>query len=225
MEGNAGVNGLGLNYNSTDFQYYSAGEKGYITLSADENTYPLGIGMSDSIELRNFRVRWDGTCYITDGIFSGIVTADELYCDYGYIGGWEINETSLSGGKTVLDSYDGIFTNRIGIVDTISAANNDGILGEIGLVEGADGDGNTTYNIGIVSKNQSIILNTMAATGSTANIAFISRGGTWAQCSNFYIMGLSGWMSKNESINFQTNKLIVSTPNPSDQTGIYARFA
>lgn len=136
--------------------------------------------MSDSIELRNFRVRWDGTCYITDGIFSGIVTADELYCDYGYIGGWEINETSLSGGKTVLDSYDGIFTNRIGIVDTISAANNDGILGEIGLVEGADGDGNTTYNIGIVSKNQSIILNTMAATGSTANIAFISRGGTWA---------------------------------------------
>ena len=218
--------GLGLNYNSTDFQYYMAGEKGYITLSADENTYPLGIGTSSSITSRNFRVRWDGTCYITDGIFSGIVTADELYCDYGYIGGWEIDDTSLSGGKTVLDSYDGIFTNRIGIIDKISAANKDGLLGEIGLVEGADLNGNTTYNIGIVSKNQSIILNTLSATGNTSNIAFVSKGGTWAQCANFYVMGnTGGWKSKNQSIEFHTNKLVVSTPKPEDQTGIYARFA
>lgn len=218
--------GLGLNYNSADFQYYSAGEKGYITLSADESTYPLGIGMSDSIALRNFRVRWDGTCYITDGIFSGIVTADELYCDYGFIGGWEIDETSLSGGKTVLDSYSGIFTNRIGIIDIISAANDDGILGEIGLVQGADGDGNTTYNIGIISKNQSIVLDTSLATGSTSNIALRSKSGAWFQCQNFYVMGIgTGWMSNSQSIEFHTNKLIVSTPNPSDQTGIYARFA
>ena len=217
--------GLGLNYNSTDFQYYTAGEKGYITLSADENTYPLGIGTSSSISSRNFRVRWDGTCYITDGIFSGIVTADELYCDYGYIGGWEIDNTSLSGGKTVLDSYDGIFTNRIGIIDKISAANKNGLLGEIGLVEGADLNGNTTYNIGIVSKNQSIILNTLSATGNTSNIAFVSKGGTWAQCANFYVMGnTGGWKSKNQSIEFHTNKLVVSTPKPDDQTGIYARF-
>jgi hypothetical protein len=182
--------------------------------------------MSDSIAMRNFRVRWDGTCYITDGIFSGIVTADELYCDYGFIGGWEISDTSLSGGKTVLDSYDGIFTNRVGIVDAISSANNDGLLGEIGLVQGSTEDGTTTYNIGIVSRNQSIILDTFSATGSTANIAFKSKGGTWAQCSNFYVMGNSGgWMSKNESVQIHTNKLIVSTPAPENQTGIYARFA
>lgn len=217
--------GLGLNYNSTDFQYYSAGEKGYITLSADEDIYPLGIGISDSIGLRNFRVRWDGTCYITNGIFSGIVTADELYCDYGYIGGWEINETSLSGGKTVLDSYDGIFTNRIGIVDKISAANNDGLLGEIGLVQGADGDGNITYNIGIKSENQSIILDTMEVSGATANIALNSRGMTWTRCSDFYVMGNSGpWWSNAHSIKLCSDNFEITAPKE-NQHGIYARFA
>ena len=217
--------GLGLNY-STDFSYYVPGEMGYITLSAAEENYPLGIGTTSSISSRNFRVKWDGTCYITDGEFSGKVTAEELYSDYGYIGGWEIDSNSLTGGLTVLNSSTGIFTNRIGIVDKISSANESGLLGEIGLVQGLNEQGQITYNIGIISRNQSIVLDTLAATGATTNIAFKSKGGTWAQCSNFYVMGNSGgWMSKNQSIEFHTNKLVVSTPNPSDQYGIYARFA
>ena len=107
--------GLGLNFNSNDFTYYIPGEKGYITLSADEETYPLGIGLSSSIYSRNFRVKWDGTCYINNGIFQGIVTADELYCSNGEIGGWKIGRYTLSGGggQIVLDSNDGSITGGI----------------------------------------------------------------------------------------------------------------
>ena len=199
-------------------------EQRFITLSAEENRYPLSIGTTNAVSQRKFRVEWDGTVWIENGNIQGIITAEELYCDYGYIGGWEIDSRSLSGGKTVLDSTDGIYTNNIGIIEQISANSQTGVLGEIGLVYGSTGL-ETTYNIGITSKNQSIILDTTSASGSTANIALRSRGGTWAQCSNFYVMGNSGgWLSNTGTIKLCSDNFEITAP-AENQKGIYARFA
>ena len=198
-------------------------EQRFITLSAEENRYPLSIGTTNAVSQRKFRVEWDGTVWIENGNIQGIITAEELYCDYGYIGGWEIDSRSLSGGKTVLDSIDGIYTNNIGIIEQISSGSQTGILGEIGLVYGSTGL-ETTYNIGIMSKNQSIILDTTNASGTTANIALRSRGGTWAQCSNFYVMGNSGgWLSNAGTIKLCSDNFELTAP-ADNQIGIYARF-
>lgn len=198
-------------------------EQRFITLSAEENRYPLSIGTTNAVSQRKFRVEWDGTVWIENGNIQGIITADELYCDYGFIGGWEIDFNSLRGGKTILHSTDGIYTNNIGIIEQISSSSQ-GVLGEMGLVYGSTGQ-ETTYNIGIISKNQSIILDTTQASGATANIALRSRGGTWAQCSNFYVMGNSGsWMSNAGTIKLCSDNFELTAP-ASNQKGIYARFA
>ena len=198
-------------------------EQRFITLSAEENRYPLSIGTTNAVSQRKFRVEWDGTVWIENGNIQGIITADELYCDYGFIGGWEIDFNSLRGGKTILHSTDGIYTNNIGIIEQISSSSQ-GVLGEMGLVYGSTGQ-ETTYNIGIISKNQSIILDTTQASGVTANIALRSRGGTWAQCSNFYVMGNSGsWMSNAGTIKLCSDNFELTAP-ASNQKGIYARFA
>lgn len=198
-------------------------EQRFITLSAEENRYPLSIGTTNAVSQRKFRVEWDGTVWIENGNIQGIITADELYCDYGYIGGWEIASDYLKGGKTVLHSTYGIQTNNIGIIEQISSSSQ-GIVGEMGLIYGSTGQ-ETTYNIGIRSKNQSIILDTTQASGATANIALRSRGGTWAQCSNFYVMGNSGsWMSNAGTIKLCSDNFELTAP-ASNQKGIYARFA
>ena len=198
-------------------------EQRFITLSAEENRYPLSIGTTNAVSQRKFRVEWDGTVWIENGNIQGIITADELYCDYGFIGGWEIDSNSLRGGKTILHSTDGIYTNNIGIIEQISSSSQ-GVLGEMGLVYGSTGQ-ETTYNIGIISRNQSIILDTTQASGITANIALRSRGGTWAQCSNFYVMGNSGsWMSNAGTIKLCSDNFELTAP-ASNQKGIYARFA
>lgn len=197
-------------------------EQRFITLSAEENRYPLSIGTTNAVSQRKFRVEWDGTVWIENGNIQGIITADELYCDYGFIGGWEIDSHYLRGGKTILHSTDGIYTNNIGIIEQISSSSQ-GVLGEMGLVYGSTGL-ETTYNIGIMSKNQSIILDTTNASGTTANIALRSRGGTWAQCSNFYVMGNSGgWLSNAGTIKLCSDNFELTAP-ADNQKGIYARF-
>ena len=198
-------------------------EQRFITLSAEENRYPLSIGTTNAVSQRKFRVEWDGTVWIENGNIQGIITADELYCDYGFIGGWEIASDYLRGGKTVLHSTYGIQTNNIGIIEQFSSSSQ-GVVGEMGLIYGSTGQ-ETTYNIGIISKNQSIILDTTQASGITANIALRSRGGTWAQCSNFYVMGNSGsWMSNAGTIKLCSDNFELTAP-ASNQKGIYARFA
>jgi hypothetical protein len=93
----------------------------------------------------------------------------------------------------------------VGIIDQISSKAGDGLLGEIGLVYGSTGK-DVTYNIGIISKNQSIVLDTMQATGPTSNIALRSNTGAWAQCLNFYVMGNDGnWQSNAESVKLFCN--------------------
>ena len=189
-------------YDSTEkyYQYLENKDSRYITLSAAEARFPLAIGTTNIISNRKFRVEWDGTVWIENGNIQGIIKAEELYCEYGFIGGWEIDSDSLTGGKTILHSSDGIFTNRVGIIDQISSKSGDGLLGEIGLIYGSTGK-DVTYNIGIISKNQSIVLDTMQATGSTSNIALRSQTGVWAQCSNFYVMGNDGnWQSNANSV-------------------------
>ena len=217
----------GTNY----YKFVEAGQAKFITLSANEPTFPLSIGTTNSVGSRKFRVEWDGTVWIENGNISGIINADELYCNFGYIGGWQIDSTSLSGGQTVLDSKSGIFTNRLSIIDSISDTSDTGILGYMGLILGSTGEGATTYNIGITSLNQSIVLDTMQAQGSTSNIALRSKTGAWAQCQNFYIMGNSGWLSKASSAKIFANEVYIDstsvkfTAKAENQEGIYARFA
>ena len=84
-------------------QYYKrtdANER-YITLSSSIDEYPLSIGTSEKEYERNFRVDWDGTCYITDGKFSG-----EIQADSGSIGGWAISNSALTSenNKIILQS-------------------------------------------------------------------------------------------------------------------------
>ena len=48
----------------------------YITLSAKTTQYPLAIGTNVNPSSRKFRVDWDGTCFIQDGVFSGTIDAE-----------------------------------------------------------------------------------------------------------------------------------------------------
>ena len=106
----------------------------FITIDATAGTYPLAIGDNKNIIKRGFRVKWDGTTYINNGEFSGLINAkggsisgdldvvgtlnggilnaDELNVYYGEIGGWTINRTELSGGGTTLSTVNGITTNK-----------------------------------------------------------------------------------------------------------------
>ena len=106
----------------------------FITIDATAGTYPLAIGDNKNIINRGFRVKWDGTTYINNGEFSGLINAkggsisgdldvvgtlnggilnaDELNVYYGEIGGWTISRTELSGGGTTLSTVNGITTNK-----------------------------------------------------------------------------------------------------------------
>ena len=108
----------------------------YITLSAAELTYPFSIGNQKNEASRNFKVEWDGTAHINNGRFKGTVTADYLECDSGYIGGWEIDYNSLSGGGIELNSREGSIKGG----KLVSPAG--GMLLD-GFLSVADGNGNT----------------------------------------------------------------------------------
>lgn len=244
--------GLGLNFNSNDFTYYTPGEKGYITVSAKEEIYPLGIGLSSSIYSRNFRVKWDGTCYINNGIFQGIVTADELYCSNGEIGGWKIGKYTLSGGggQIVLDSSDASITGGIlrspsgGIIlDGYFTLLNGAYIGEMKANFGTDIDQGTSgvgfqfglasvkatnMNVGMSNEVGALTLSnhnnsiTLSAKKS-GNILIYSK-----ETGSIQI----GLIAKTNPINIngktvtlKADKIVFQTPRAEDQTGIYARFA
>ena len=244
--------GLGLNFNSNDFTYYIPGEKGYITLSADEETYPLGIGLSSSIYSRNFRVKWDGTCYINNGIFQGIVTADELYCSNGEIGGWKIGKYTLSGGggTIVLDSSDASITGGIlrspsgGIIlDGYFTLLNGAYIGEMKANFGTDIDQGTSgvgFQFGLSSVKATNMNVGMSNEMGVLTLSNHNNNITLAAKKNGKILIFSrdtgdiqiGVMAKTNPINIngdtitvKANKIVFDTPDPKDQTGIYARFA
>lgn len=78
----------------------------YITLSAAASRFPLAIGNHSSESSRKFRVDWDGTCYIQDGVFSGDIDAET-----GYLG-----DLVLRGGLT-LNKYGYIAANKDSLND------------------------------------------------------------------------------------------------------------
>lgn len=106
---------------------------------------------------------------------SGDINATSLSCTNGSIGGWTIEQNSLSGSNTYLNSNGYIETNYVDIYNQLNGT----YLGTLGLVTGAD-DWGVTYNIGIetTSGSRSIILQ------SARNIALRADGaGIWITAS------------------------------------------
>ena len=130
----------------------------YITLSAAESTYPLSIGNVVKEQERHFKVSWDGTCYITDGKFSGEITAES-----GTIGGWNIGSDTLIGGDLILDSSDGSITGgvlrstdtQISLIgDLLIKPDENSDSGvRFGALNGRDGEG-TTGVVGIYNNTE-----------------------------------------------------------------------
>ena len=110
----------------------------YITLAANMPDYPLAIGAEKDEINRNFRVAWDGTCYITNGEISGTINADYLNCSNGRIGGWMVEDDKLIGvgEKVILHANDGIQLEDTFINLKYNYKGATG-YGTIGLVEGS----------------------------------------------------------------------------------------
>lgn len=83
-----------------NFQIKATGGGGVITIDSGATTYPLDINGT-------FRVAWNGDLTSTGNITSttGKLTVANLIAnESGSIGGWTIGKTTLTGGKTTLDS-------------------------------------------------------------------------------------------------------------------------
>ena len=82
----------------------SSGDK-YITMGVVDSTWPLSIGISKDLGQRNFRVRWDGSLYATNGSFSGYISSSS-----GQIGGWIIDGDKLYAQNNTIyfDSTEGV---------------------------------------------------------------------------------------------------------------------
>ena len=205
-------------------QYYIAPvDTKYITLGANQPNYPLSIGLDKNVGLRKFKVKWDGTTYITDGEFSGRIRADN-----GNIGGWTITEDYLYSGSTTLSSYDGISTDSIYIngLGTIGA-----VVGSSGTILGI----NATDNKGIAIESP---------TGGNGGIR-LSGPGDGVECNGIFLqtknllIGSIGRTNDHDNYALQiTNdaynpinqkhdnqKYIIFNVPASHQYGIYARFA
>ena len=92
--------------------YYEKNEDAsarYITLSAAASRYPLAIGDNSSEQFRKFRVEWDGTCWIEDGMFTGTITAND-----GVLGNLEVR------GELTLSAYGALAANKSDLLDFIN---------------------------------------------------------------------------------------------------------
>ena len=235
----------------------------YITLSAAASKYPLAIGTSKNLYDRKFRVEWDGTTHITDGYFDGLLNAkggtiggnfnvtgtltgghfvtDVLEANKGQIGGWIIDQTSLTGGTTKLDANEGITTNSIDIYSAKKIGNEiRSISGVIGWLNGRNTVGQPTDAIGILTSSKLIL----HKTGNEGNAAIRSQTTLHLQSGykdNFndkgeyentsipidiYMLANGKLYIKASEIFFTTGPWDESSPIDADkQHGIYARFA
>ena len=210
---------------SNSYNYYLKEEKmRYITLGANQPKTPLSIGTEKDVQARRFRVDWDGTMHVVDGDFRGNITGSNIsggtvsgssvYASYleanqGQIGGWTIDNHSLSGGYTILHSSNGITTNAI----TITNADATTVLGTIGWRQGyyfADGTGEQVFTnlLGIAVTNSSTANGAVIEVQSNQNIR-LSGIGSESSCHGIYLV---------------SEHLSVSAP-AANQSGIYARFA
>lgn len=171
----------------------SLNEPHYITISSIENRYPLAIGTSKNINNRNFKVDWNGTVEVNNGIFNGAINASKgtiagwkimknalqsktgkvtltsdgsIEAYSGTIGGWDLDQNSLSGYNTILSSNDGIMTTTVTIWDQASEH-----LGFMGKIRGFDGE-NATSNIGL----QAIAPHNIVLESNTIRLSASSNG-------------------------------------------------
>lgn len=78
-----------------------------ITLSSDEEKYPLSIGVGLDPEKRRFRVDWDGRAYLKNAFIEG-----EIIATMASFGGWGIRENVLYSEEqnTILNGKTGIIS-------------------------------------------------------------------------------------------------------------------
>ena len=111
----AGTSGTQINLatgkiNSYAFDLYAKGGSGYIKLSSTDGTYPLNIN-------GGFKVKWDGSFSGAGTAFS-VDASGNLKATGGTIGGWTINQTTLTSGTTTLNSNGSITCGSNFSVDT-----------------------------------------------------------------------------------------------------------
>lgn len=94
----------------------------YIDIDATATQFPLSIGADSSPGMRKFRVAWDGTVYIENGIFKG-----EIHAATGTLGDLQVTGT-LTGGSISGASITGGTINGSWITANYLSANN----GQIG---------------------------------------------------------------------------------------------
>lgn len=207
----------------------------YITLSAAETTYPLSIGDAKNESSRKFKVDWNGTAHIENGIFKGNVTADYLSCEAGYVGGWKITSTKLTGKDIELNSKDGSIKGGIlrspagGMLldGFFSIANGSGaeVAGTyIGYMEANTGISDTDDNSEGVGMryNKGSVKSQVKATSYNAGLSYDNGSGGYISISS---KGVSiGTKGDSSSIRLQGSALSCTIP-ADKQTGIYARFA
>lgn len=115
--------------------WWNISRKRYITIGANQPSYPLSIGEEQNPSSRRFRVTWDGVLIASDGIFSGKVTADE-----GKIGGWWITQNSLHNG------YNGTTSNGATVILHSGSNRDQGIYATKGQIGGWWIDSNQLHN-------------------------------------------------------------------------------
>ena len=208
----------------------------FITLSAAEAIFPLAIGSTSDESSRNFKVDWDGTAYINDGIFKGNVTADYLFCEAGVIGGWTIDQYTLSGTGIVLNSWDGSITGGIlrspggGILldgfFSVADGNGNEVDGTyIGFMQSNTGNTDIDYDTQGVGMriNSGSVASQIKATSYNAGLSYYNAGGGYISISSSGMsFGVSG---PSTAIRFQGDGELRCLIPAEKQHGIYARFA
>ncbi len=83
-------------------------ETGYIKISSSASKHPIWVGKNE--DDAKFRVDWAGNLYASGATIYGAIYASsgkftgEIEATSGEIGGWTINESSLTGGNVTLNS-------------------------------------------------------------------------------------------------------------------------
>ena len=194
-------------YNDSATYYLSTGDGNkYITIGSNQTYYPLSIGTEPSVAQRGFKVKWDGTTYINDGVFTGEINA---------IGG------SIKGDFQVQGTLQG---------GTISGANISGASIEGGWITGGSISGGSISGATISSgsariSNGTISGATITGASVTANYLQANNGeiGGWTISENGLTSrnddGTAGKTTLHKTNGITTNTITISDTNASGQVG------
>ena len=148
------------------------GSQRYITLSSKASTYPLAIGTSSSPSQRNFRVKWNGSAYLTNAYLEGFIYAKggvfdgDIESKRGTIFGPHIKGTLIEGADITCDR---LVANQQGIIagwqiTSNSLTNSDGstiLSGSVRNIDMPQEDGSTAsinnpYGVSIITNRIAI---------------------------------------------------------------------